>query len=321
LVDRRFVLGFPDFVHVSRTMTHANVFIPMKRSGFTLIELLVVIAIIAILAAILFPVFAQAKQAAKRTVDLSNVKNIGLGLMLYVGDNDDCCPFIRDVHVFASDFTGPSEITWKDLTYPYIKNGGARVNSVGQIFTTPTDGGIFQSPLSQDPWSSAGPASGRTPAGVGDESTRFPRSYAVNNEAGANELGGLQRWWPANYTDMPQYDQGTGNMTSLNSPSTVIMFAPTKTFLLDVDHSTALERPYSAAGVQLDWNGGPGLGGLMTDGNGGANFAYFDGHAKNSKMSQTLANDGWDCLPHYLSIWSPWQSYESDQIRQKTDYK
>lgn len=293
----------------------------MKRGGFTLIELLVVIAIIAILAAILFPVFAQAKQAAKKTADLSNIKNIALGFMLYNGDNDDLAPFIRDVHVFATDFTGPSEITWKDLTYPYIKNGGGRVDSVGKIWTTPGNGGIFQSPLSQNPWSTAGPASGRTPAGVGDESTRFPRSYAVNNEAGANELGNLQSWWPANYTDHPEYNQGQGNFNVLAKPSTTIMIAPTKTFLLDVDHSTALERPYSADGVQLGWDGGSGLGGMMTDGNGGANFAYFDGHVKNSKISQTLATDGWDCLPHYLAIWSPWQQYEANQIAAKTDYK
>jgi prepilin-type N-terminal cleavage/methylation domain-containing protein/prepilin-type processing-associated H-X9-DG protein len=292
----------------------------MKRSGFTLIELLVVIAIIAILAAILFPVFAQAKQAAKKTADLSNMKNIGQAFMLYNGDNDDCCPFIRDVHVFATDFTGPSEITWKDLIYPYVKNGGARVNSVGQIFTTPSDGGIYQSPLAPHPWSNVGPASGRTPAGAGDESTRFPRSYAVNNEAGANELGGMQRWWPANYTDRPDFNQGTGNMTTLNAPASTIMIAPTKTFLLDVDHATGLERTYTAAGGSTG-DSGKGLGGLQTDGNGGANFAYFDGHAKYSRISQTLAADGWDCLPHYLAIWAPWQEYESDQIRQKTDYK
>ena len=59
----------------------------------------------------------------------------------------------------------------------------------------------------------------------------------------------------------------------------------------------------------------------MTDGAGGANFAYFDGHCKNSKISQTLANDGWDCLPHYPNIWSPWQGYEANQIQIKTDYK
>ncbi|HCD99964.1 MAG TPA: prepilin-type cleavage/methylation domain-containing protein, partial [Armatimonadetes bacterium] len=60
----------------------------MKRA-FTLIELLVVIAIIAILTAILFPVFAQAKLSAKRTQDLSNVKQLALGALMYASDNDD----------------------------------------------------------------------------------------------------------------------------------------------------------------------------------------------------------------------------------------
>src|SRR5579863_4007027 len=59
--------------------------------GFTLIELLVVIAIIAILAAILFPVFAQAKMAAKKAVDISNMKQIGLSQTMYENDYDDMC--------------------------------------------------------------------------------------------------------------------------------------------------------------------------------------------------------------------------------------
>lgn len=61
----------------------------MKFKAFTLIELLVVIAIIAILAAILFPVFAQAKTAAKKVVALSNMKNLALATQIYQGDNDD----------------------------------------------------------------------------------------------------------------------------------------------------------------------------------------------------------------------------------------
>ena len=63
-----------------------------RASGFTLIELLVVIAIIAILAAILFPVFAQAKEAAKKTACLSNVKQIGISMQLYLNDNEDTYP-------------------------------------------------------------------------------------------------------------------------------------------------------------------------------------------------------------------------------------
>ncbi len=67
-----------------------------QKGAFTLIELLVVIAIIAILAAILFPVFAQAKEAAKKTADLSNVKQISLSTQMYMGDYDDINPMLRN---------------------------------------------------------------------------------------------------------------------------------------------------------------------------------------------------------------------------------
>src|SRR5215211_230662 len=64
----------------------------VKRGGFTLIELLVVIAIIAILAAILFPVFARAKAAAKAAVCLSNAKQLGAGMAMYLSDWDGFYP-------------------------------------------------------------------------------------------------------------------------------------------------------------------------------------------------------------------------------------
>lgn len=63
-----------------------------NRKAFTLIELLVVIAIIAILAAILFPVFAQARQAAKKTASINNLKQLGLAVNIYTSDNDQCFP-------------------------------------------------------------------------------------------------------------------------------------------------------------------------------------------------------------------------------------
>jgi len=86
--------------------------------GFTLIELLVVIAIIAILAAILFPVFAQAKESAKRTACLSNTRQQGTALVMYVTDSDDRIPSPYELHA-----TGQYIDVW-NLLLPYTKNEG-----------------------------------------------------------------------------------------------------------------------------------------------------------------------------------------------------
>lgn len=96
----------------------------MKRTGFTLIELLVVIAIIAILAAILFPVFAQAREKARQTACLSNEKQIGLAMMQYVQDNDETWPAqAKDAMALAdSGIAGANPYNWRDSVYPYIKN-------------------------------------------------------------------------------------------------------------------------------------------------------------------------------------------------------
>jgi len=66
------------------------------RRGFTLIELLVVIAIIAVIAAILFPVFTKAKGAAKSTACVSNLRQCGMAMLIYMGDNDDLFPYAID---------------------------------------------------------------------------------------------------------------------------------------------------------------------------------------------------------------------------------
>lgn len=102
------------------------------RIGFTLIELLVVIAIIAILAAILFPVFAQAKAAAKKSACLSNLRQIGLGFDLYEGDFDDRMPDRRDLKSLLPGGYKPWS-TWPAsdprsgwaviVLDPYIRNG------------------------------------------------------------------------------------------------------------------------------------------------------------------------------------------------------
>ena len=99
----------------------------MNRRAFTLIELLVVIAIIAILAAILFPVFAQAKAAAKKTQDLSNMKNIATATIMYQGDNDDVYQMLRNGVrdwgcVRAAQNPCEQINNGANATNPYIKN-------------------------------------------------------------------------------------------------------------------------------------------------------------------------------------------------------
>src|SRR5712692_1543026 len=95
-----------------------------KRTGFTLIELLVVIAIIAILAAILFPVFAQAREKARQVTCLSNFKQIGLGVRMYVQHWDETFPPNRVARPPGSSDCGQKNITWKTVTLPYVKNFG-----------------------------------------------------------------------------------------------------------------------------------------------------------------------------------------------------
>lgn len=103
-----------------------------RRSGFTLIELLVVIAIIAILAAILFPVFAQARESARMSSCLSNIKQLGLGWTMYAQDYDETYPLSRSVgypdrggddcaYRAPGDPAAP-KINWRQEVQPYIKN-------------------------------------------------------------------------------------------------------------------------------------------------------------------------------------------------------
>jgi len=132
--------------------------------GFTLIELLVVIAIISILASILFPVFARARENARRASCMSNLKQIGLGMMMYVQDYDEKYPLgawkVSGTNTAAANFASASTphdgsvpakkfsisigsgtgylYSWMDFIYPYVKNV--------QLFVCPSFSGASTTP-------------------------------------------------------------------------------------------------------------------------------------------------------------------------------
>jgi prepilin-type N-terminal cleavage/methylation domain-containing protein/prepilin-type processing-associated H-X9-DG protein len=95
----------------------------VSKRGFTLIELLVVIAIIAILAAILFPVFAQARESARKATCQSNMKQLALGWLMYCQDYDETSPM-------TARQGGPngSQVYWLEMIDPYVKSNGTSTN-------------------------------------------------------------------------------------------------------------------------------------------------------------------------------------------------
>ena len=146
-------------------MIHPTTKPAARKSGFTLIELLVVIAIIAILAAILFPVFAQAREKARAISCLSNTKQLGLGLIMYVQDYDETMPNIfPKVAGFASPVV-PFELQ----IAPYIKSKA--------LWHCPSDSNTGNN-INNSYWSkeddpnNGGKASGRSYSVVGEINTQ-----------------------------------------------------------------------------------------------------------------------------------------------------
>ncbi|MFN3683463.1 MAG: prepilin-type N-terminal cleavage/methylation domain-containing protein [Fimbriimonadaceae bacterium] len=233
-------------------MTHAHIH---RNRAFTLIELLVVIAIIAILAAILFPVFAQAKMSAKRTQDLSNVKQLNLGVQMYAGDFDDTYPFCWG---WDSEWR-----PWTVQINPYVNNFD-----------------IYKSPV--DNWDRGATEPGGT---FCDANRRPPRlaTYSMNFTWPANGWG-----WDGNALQnqmSPTSNMGGASTTNVPSPATTILLAPRPNWYHFYCQGWATEVFFNYG--EFNMQGG---GARMF--NGGTNYAFCDGHAKYYKKEATLQPQG-----------------------------
>jgi len=138
----------------------------MRRKGFTLIELLVVIAIIAILAAILFPVFARAREKARQTSCLSNLKQLGLATQMYCQDYDEKC----SMSIYLA---GTQAYTMYHVHAPYIKNT--------QIFDCPSE----PAAMTRAELMALG-----LPVAPGFETTSYDFNFAVFEDGPNNPLTG-----------------------------------------------------------------------------------------------------------------------------------
>ena len=168
-----------------------------RSKGFTLIELLVVIAIISILAAILFPVFARARENGRRTSCLSNMKQLGLGVMQYQQDNDEMYPQAYWYKNDQGDLNGYMQ--WSGATMPYVKSE--------QLYVCPSDPNKGLPPTNpQDPSYSSAPTDPPTDAQV----ARI--SYTANAALMPRKRRTVD---PANVV----------NMSAVDTPAEVIMFA------------------------------------------------------------------------------------------------
>ncbi len=227
------------------------------KRGFTLIELLVVIAIIAILAAILFPVFARAREKARQTSCLSNTKQIGFACMQYVQDYDEKYPPglvgadpAEQGPVSQSSYFTTYKLT-ADTIYPYVMNV--------QIFRCPSS-------------SSTSGYSGNY---------GFNRRLCVDaRSASVLGLSDVQR--PAETVMCLDAGPYMGDESYLTSPTGSFWYYPGTAGGRD----PASLSPYPLTG----WSAGDFVNGRH---NGGVNIAFADGHSKWIAGSTLLGNPGW----------------------------
>lgn len=183
----------------------------MKSRGFTLIELLVVIAIIAILAAILFPVFAQAREKARQVSCLSNEKEVCLSVLMYVQDYDETYPQSETVDPNQPFPAGYNLWTGLNVTQPYIKNK--------QVLLCPDD-----SPGLVDPSIIAALPAARKPVGSSFMCNSITTYYSGQTAFGVANPQGIF-CMDSSYIG---YAVGPTALAAVNRPADVVMFAEGK---------------------------------------------------------------------------------------------
>ena len=243
------------------------------RRGFTLIELLVVIAIIAILAAILFPVFARAREKARQSNCLSNVKQQMTAILMYAQDNDETFPCIR-VGAPAGwaapngDTATPAWLPWSCSVVPYMKNT--------QIMSCPSLAKAWDG--------------GATEVTTGDKFNDI--GYGYNEYMAAwydKKSGGYRRPIRSGQLQFPSETMCIADK-SLSSTAAPCGRAPADIYYLDTTVTYAWSRP----GICPDTGACDGRNFIALDRhNEGANIGYCDGHGKWAKGSNIPA-DAWD---------------------------
>jgi len=270
------------------------------RRAFTLIELLVVIAIIAILAAILFPVFAQAKDAAKKTTSLSNLNQIGKASLLYQGDSDDFMP------IYVSSYCPQNRI--QNPLDPNDRPGGP--NSALQGRRGMWQALIFPYTKSWDVYSSPADASASTDMVVKFHNISYGYNYGY--------LSKLEVVADPGCPSVTQWFSGK-SATSVARPAEIVAFGDGggRSFTAGSTLGSMINPPdgwpsteYFYGPVEVGWGKncqnyfnsaqGNGTGKWAdTDGNatrhaGGANYAFVDGHSKYGKPGEMAKGTNWN---------------------------